>query len=966
MATRCYGCMKEKNQHPVCEHCGWDGRKQNDSHQLCVGTLLEDRYLIGRVLGQGGFGITYMGWDTALDMRVAIKEFFPSGQVMRESATSTEVTVYTDAVDEHFRENRNRFLREAKALAKFINIPQIVHIHNFFQANNTAYIVMEYVDGMTLRNYVRSRGKLSQEETMSLLGPVLIGLEQVHRGGIVHRDISPDNIMLLPGGAKLLDFGAVRDVTGATPGSDATKSTAAILKQGYAPIEQYRGKGDLGPWTDVYALCATICFCLTGETPPDAPERVMANMTGEDDGLHFDEIAPGNPALQKALEHGMAHVSVNRTRSVAQLVEEMTPEEVRREQAEKERRERQAKEKAERERLAQEARIRAEQERKEREARERAERQRREQEARERAEQERLAREAREKAERERKEQEAREKAERERLAREAKIKAEQERKEREAAERAERQRKKQEAKEKAEQERREREAKRKEAAVRTAVKEEPEQKTGSHKKPIAVIALVCVLLIGAAAFLLTGDPQSRDYKNAVSLMESGNYAEAMEILVSLGEYEDSAAQLERCRELLQEEQYRSALALFESGDYAGAADAFAALGDYRDSASQAQTALNEKGYAEAETLADAGEYAKAGIAFAKLGDYRDAREKSFEAWHKTYRRTTFVSDYNMIDHQDYAVAIKNDGTVHFTGSNPSPRMKYDVPNWTDMVELAGRPNAVFGLREDGTVAIAGETGRYPNVSSWTDIVRLTEYYGIRSDGTLAYTGETYALTAMTYYEPPAGVFEWMDIVDLDTCRINTYNVAVGLKTDGTVVVAGDKTEELVDATQWEDIVSVHLEYCSRPHQCIVVGITADGAVLTTGNLYQAGIGKDLRGAVWMEGNYVLFEDGTVRVYDPNYGAYNYDIAEAERKIQGWDNIERIYGPIGLRKDGTVVVTEGNYYSANEKIAQWTDIVEIYYAPYDTFTVALRKDGKLFVADAKTTKVSNWEDVRLP
>lgn len=383
MGKRCYGCMKEKSSVPLCEHCGWDERRQNEPHQLPIGTILENKYVVGRVLGQGGFGITYMGWDTMLEIPIAIKEYFPTGLVARESSVSTQVSSYGTA-GERFQESRERFLREAKALAKFSAIPQIVHIYNFFQANNTAYIIMEYAEGVTLRDYVRRNGALSQDQALSLLGPVMIGLEQLHREGIIHRDISPDNIMLLPrGGAKLLDFGAVRDVSGAVPGEDAPKSTMAILKQGYAPIEQYRGKGDMGPWTDVYALCATICFCLTGKTPPDATERMMASMAGEDDGLNFEKIASGNPQLQKALTHGMAHLAVNRTRSIAQLVEEMggdSGEEERKaqEKARKERQEQEARERAERERLE-----RAEQERREREARAKAERERREKESRE-------------------------------------------------------------------------------------------------------------------------------------------------------------------------------------------------------------------------------------------------------------------------------------------------------------------------------------------------------------------------------------------------------------------------------------------------------------------------------------------------------------------------------------------------------------------------------------------------------
>jgi len=273
---RCLGCMKMKTQQ-VCEHCGYDESTMNAAHQLPAGTVLKEQYLIGRVLGQGGFGITYMGWDLYLDTPVAIKEYYPTGTVMRESNITLSVTNCTNDDGVHFQNSKERFLREAKSLARFTQMRGIVQIKNFFLANNTAYIVMEYVEGITLKQYVKNQGgKLNAAETFTILKPVMEDLCKVHRTGLVHRDISPDNIMMLPdGGTKILDFGAVKDVATAAPGKDLTKSTQAILKQGYAPIEQYLKKGSLGAWTDVYALCATIFYCLCGETPQSAPERML-------------------------------------------------------------------------------------------------------------------------------------------------------------------------------------------------------------------------------------------------------------------------------------------------------------------------------------------------------------------------------------------------------------------------------------------------------------------------------------------------------------------------------------------------------------------------------------------------------------------------------------------------------------------------------------------------------------------
>lgn len=318
---RCYGCMKLKSNHSVCEYCGYDESKGNEIHQLQAGTVLKEQYMIGRVLGQGGFGITYLGWDMFLDIPVAIKEYFPSGAVMRETSVTMDVVSYSGDVGVRFRNNRERFLREAKMLARFADVPEIVQIKNFFLANNTAYIVMEYVDGITLKQYVRNRGgKLSVDETFSLIRPVIGALSKVHKSGMIHRDISPDNIMMLPeGNIKLLDFGAVRDVGEADVNRPLTKSTEAILKQGYAPIEQYQNRGSLGPWTDVYSLCATIYYCLTGEVPPDAPERLL----GEEELNLKSKVPVISNQQEMALNKGMELRAQERIASMDDLYEQL-------------------------------------------------------------------------------------------------------------------------------------------------------------------------------------------------------------------------------------------------------------------------------------------------------------------------------------------------------------------------------------------------------------------------------------------------------------------------------------------------------------------------------------------------------------------------------------------------------------------------------------------------------------------
>ena len=316
---RCYACMNYIEE-PVCTHCGYDNSKGNEGHQLAAGTVLREQYLIGRVLGQGGFGITYFGWDLFLELPVAIKEYYPNGLVVRETEVSMDVTGYGGEEGIRFEKNKERFIREAKMLARFSDVPQIVQVKNFFQANNTAYIVMEYIEGVTLKTYVvQQGGKLSWQETQRLMQPVMEALGMVHKSGLVHRDISPDNIMMLPNSnVKLLDFGAVRDVSNAEVDKPLTKSTEAILKYGYAPIEQYQSRGSLGPWTDVYALCAVMYYCLTGQVPPDAPERLL----GEPE-IDFEGKIPELPKhVVQALRKGMMLRAADRTRSMEALYHE--------------------------------------------------------------------------------------------------------------------------------------------------------------------------------------------------------------------------------------------------------------------------------------------------------------------------------------------------------------------------------------------------------------------------------------------------------------------------------------------------------------------------------------------------------------------------------------------------------------------------------------------------------------------
>ena len=242
-------------------------------HYLRKETRLIGRYTIKSVLGQGGFGITYLGMDELYQRKVAIKEFFPQGIVTRNTEYEDTVTVTYVEEKADYEKGKERFLKEARTMAKFSKNEGIVKVLDFFEINNTAYIVMEYLEGITLKQYIRENQRITLEELVRLLVPLIESLDEIHSQGMIHRDISPDNIMVLPDGRiKLMDFGAARDYT-----KFGEKTLSIVLKPGYAPPEQYQTHGIQGPWTDIYALCATMYKCITGETPPDAIDRVIDN-----------------------------------------------------------------------------------------------------------------------------------------------------------------------------------------------------------------------------------------------------------------------------------------------------------------------------------------------------------------------------------------------------------------------------------------------------------------------------------------------------------------------------------------------------------------------------------------------------------------------------------------------------------------------------------------------------------------
>ncbi len=297
---QCPHCFREAEPTGPCPFCGYEGTSQEKKYPLALrpGTILNGRYTLGHVLGQGGFGITYIAQDYQTGERVAIKEYLPTDFAGR-SGNGLSVQVYSDERAQNFAFGKDRFLEEAKTLAAFIGTTNIVRIHSYFEENETAYLCMEYVDGLPLDKYVAAHGgRLNTEEASRLLLPLMESLEAVHARGIVHRDIAPDNILIMRDGTvKLIDFGAARYSTG-----EKTKSLDIVLKHGFAPYEQYLRRGRQGPWTDVYALAATFYYSITGKVPPDAPERMQEELLIPPSTLGVKLTGTQEAALLRGLE----------------------------------------------------------------------------------------------------------------------------------------------------------------------------------------------------------------------------------------------------------------------------------------------------------------------------------------------------------------------------------------------------------------------------------------------------------------------------------------------------------------------------------------------------------------------------------------------------------------------------------------------------------------------------------------
>ena len=328
----CLGCMSYlENPNAPCPNCGWLQTMKNTVSQLQPSYTLTnenqtEKYIIGRALGQGGFGISYLAWNANRGERVVVKEYFPATIVTR--ADEANVVPLNAKDSEQLKHGLDNFLKEAYKMLEFSNEPNVVNVKNFFQANNTAYIVMEFIEGYTLKELIDNNGgRLPLEEVLNKLTPIADVLERMHKpkinaGGqilrqpLIHRDISPDNIMFTRNGiVKLLDFGAARSFE---------DNKTGIIRTGYSPPEQFitnDPKFIQGSWTDVYALAATIYHAITGQPPIDSISRLGSDslVLPSSMGVKLE------PFQEKALLKGLAPDYRKRYQTVEEFINSLRP-----------------------------------------------------------------------------------------------------------------------------------------------------------------------------------------------------------------------------------------------------------------------------------------------------------------------------------------------------------------------------------------------------------------------------------------------------------------------------------------------------------------------------------------------------------------------------------------------------------------------------------------------------------------
>jgi len=272
----CESCFAECKS-DKCPKCGFESSLYVPQPDVIpCGSILLGKYIVGKVLGKGGFGITYLAYDIKQCKVIAIKEYYPIEFAVREN-NGTKLMVTTSSAVQIFSKGLKRFYEEARLIAHLNASPNVVHVYEFFYENNTAYFTMEYLSGMSVKDYVNSFGVINSSQALYIALCVSEALGCVHRlecdgeqdNYVLHRDVSPDNIMICDDGSiKLIDFGAARQVY-----PEGSQLLSVIIKPGFAPIEQYQKKGKQGPWTDIYSLGNSLFYALTLKVPQDPMER---------------------------------------------------------------------------------------------------------------------------------------------------------------------------------------------------------------------------------------------------------------------------------------------------------------------------------------------------------------------------------------------------------------------------------------------------------------------------------------------------------------------------------------------------------------------------------------------------------------------------------------------------------------------------------------------------------------------
>lgn len=290
----CSSCFAPIKKEP-CKKCGYhEPAYEAENMVLPVGTVLMGNFLIGKVLGKGGFGITYLAYDVKFDKIIAIKEYFPIELAMRRKG-ETAILVRDNDAAELFKKGVRKFYNEASFVAKFADNPNIVKVYQFFYENDTAYFTMELLNGITLKDYVCRVGAITPGQALYIAEMISCAFNDLHRENIMHRDVSPDNIMLCTDGSvKLLDFGAARQVY-----SEGSQLLSVVMKPGFAPIEQYMRSGKQGPWTDIYSLGASLYYALTRKVPENPQNRL------EDDSEMQNNVFNIDPRMRELLDKSM-------------------------------------------------------------------------------------------------------------------------------------------------------------------------------------------------------------------------------------------------------------------------------------------------------------------------------------------------------------------------------------------------------------------------------------------------------------------------------------------------------------------------------------------------------------------------------------------------------------------------------------------------------------------------------------